>query len=167
LEQEAEDIQEESTPVIEEEEEEAETITQAKTSKKKKKKNKKMMSDDEFFFNDSMIEKKEDSTVKENFILEISVPSLNPDNEIKKIFGNSVLRQQKKKISRTTYFVTPKDHWPPYKNPGLEMKLINSDVFDTFGLFHSPEYSKIEDKFKYCVESHDPNNLMDLLHYHP
>jgi hypothetical protein len=168
LEQE-EEIQEEKTPVVEmeQEEEEEEITNQVKISKKKKKKNKKMMTDDDFLFNDSVTEKKEDTIVKENFILEISVPSLNPDNEIKKIFGNSVLRQQKKKISRTTFFVTPKDHWPPYKNPGLEMKLINSDIFDIFGLFHSPEYSKIEEKFKFCVESHDPNNLIDLLHYHP
>eukprot|EP01080_Neovahlkampfia_damariscottae_P005897 gene5897-9725_t len=159
--------QPEKDEIIQEEIEEEKEDINFKNQSKKKKKKKKKQTDDDFLIDKIEIKPEEIKKEKEVSILEIKVSNLNPDNEIKKIFGSNVLRSQKKKITRTTYFVTPKDHWPPYKNPGLEMKLINSDVFDTFELVYSPEYLKIEEKFKFCVESHDPNNLMELLHHHP
>ncbi|XP_074645332.1 ribosome quality control complex subunit TCF25-like [Tubulanus polymorphus] len=110
-------------------------------------------------------------------LLNVEHRNLNPENEMKKIFGSRVVqsaaennrRRQRNRIHhRSGWLAQPKDTWPPIQNEGLSMNLIEkSNGLMYFTFVHSTSYQQTQFRFLDAVESYDPQNIMDVLKYHP
>jgi len=110
-------------------------------------------------------------------VLSIELKALNPNYELRRIFGAKVLQnEQNKKRGRnrghlkTTYLVTPRDTWPPAGKSGISMKPVgskNSEGIQFFAFEHSLSYQQVQVSFLDAVESHDPDNLVGVINNHP
>ncbi|XP_071814167.1 ribosome quality control complex subunit TCF25-like isoform X2 [Apostichopus japonicus] len=99
---------------------------------------------------------------------------LNPDNEMKKIFGSQVvkhdLRQRKRnqRHYRSTWLTIPKPSWPSITKQGLSMEKASSQgEYNYFCYQHSKDYQQVQFKFLDAVESLNPNNIMELVRMYP
>jgi len=176
--------------------EEAPASRKAPGAKKKKKKNKKAKEISEPETKDS--EENIDDVIKEvcgadskeasgggfpisdisiRSLLHIDHRNLNPDNEMKKIFGSKVVAAEQKKASRRgnkirqsfTKLVTVKPEWPPVKGTGLFMELdgTSSTGFTSFIFRHNTSYQSVQKQFWSAVDSLHPENVMELVRRHP
>lgn len=123
-------------------------------------------------------------------LLSVQHKNLNPQYEMKRMFGSKVVADQQNKrrnnrgaprILKSTYLVNPKDNWPPVGKSGIYMNLVQAPeqplggsgskaveknvVF--FAFEHSPSYRQIQQKFLQAVESMDSDNIIKIINQHP
>ncbi|XP_063441257.1 ribosome quality control complex subunit TCF25-like [Mytilus trossulus] len=120
------------------------------------------------------IQDTEQSTVTSSMkaLLTVEHKNLNPDNEMKRIFGSRVVqaemsrRQPRNARARkkATWMSTPKDTWPPIGKIGLSMTLKETRNGVQYYIFeHSKDYQKIQFQFYEAVESLNPQNIANIL----
>lgn len=121
----------------------------------------------------------ETSKLNEKNLLAIQHKYLNPNNEMKKMFGSKVVQSDHKKkmrggsrahMPKATWMTTCKDTWPQMKKTGLSMNFLESKRgLNYFTFEHSQSYRAIENKFLEAVESLNPSNIVSIInehHYH-
>jgi len=109
-------------------------------------------------------------------ILKVENKFLNPENEMKRIFGSRVVqsennRSRKQRGGRTfqrgSNLVTPKPTWPNQKT-GVSMRTIESEEEGTwFTWDHSPQYQAVQMEFLTAVDSMDHRRIMNILNKNP
>merc|ERR1719376_677528 len=127
-------------------------------------------------------------------LMAIEPKNLNPENEMKKIFGSRVVMAEartggghggggaggaNRRGSRTRgphhhhvkhhWLIVPKPSWPhPGKN-GLSMKFLESDEDGNqiFTFDHSKDYQEVQQQFYQAVESIQPDYIVQILNVHP
>jgi len=116
-------------------------------------------------------------------LLSIEHKNLNPENEMKRMFGSKVVmadqhhrhkRGQRHRAphghSRSSHWlVVPKPGWPQASRTGLAMKFLESDKFGNqhFTFDHSASYQTIQKRFFHAVDSFNPEFIIQLLNEHP
>ncbi|KAL1117365.1 hypothetical protein AAG570_004691 [Ranatra chinensis] len=108
-------------------------------------------------------------------LLSIEHRTLNPNNELRRIFGTKIFQnEQVKKRGRSrshlksTWLVTPKDNWPQVGKPGLSMKLLETkNGIHYFAYEHSVNYQQVQLRFLDAVESLNPDNIVAIINTHP
>lgn len=108
-------------------------------------------------------------------VLSVEHRALNPNNELRRIFGSKILQnEQVKKRGRSrghlksTFLVTPKENWPPIGKPGLSMKLVESkNGLNYFAYEHSLNYQQVQMRFLDAVESLNPDNIVSIINMSP
>lgn len=108
-------------------------------------------------------------------VLNVEHRALNPNNELRRIFGSKILQtEQIKKRGRSrghiksTFLVTPKENWPPIGKSGLSMKLVESkNGINYFAYEHSLNYQQVQMKFLEAVESLNPDNIVSIINMSP
>lgn len=123
-------------------------------------------------------------------LLTIQHKNLNPQYEMKRMFGSKVVADQQNKrrnnrgaprILKSTYLVNPKDNWPPVGKSGIYMNLVQAPELPAggspksskdknvvyFAFEHSPSYRQIQQKFLHAVESMDSDNIIKIINQHP
>lgn len=108
-------------------------------------------------------------------VLSIEHRALNPNNEFKRIFGSKIIQSEQSKRRgrgrghlKTTWLVSPKEHWPPIGKPGLSMSLVKSENgVHYFTYEHSVNYQQVQLKFLEAVESLNPDNIVAIINTHP
>ncbi|XP_058121538.1 ribosome quality control complex subunit TCF25 [Anopheles ziemanni] len=126
-------------------------------------------------------------------LLNVQHKNLNPQYEMKRMFGSKVVGDQQNKrrnvrggarMLKSTYLVNPKDSWPPVGKSGIYMNLVQAPepgsstsasgpkaIFDKnviyFAFEHSPSYRQIQQKFLDAVESMDSENIIRIIKQHP
>ena len=111
-------------------------------------------------------------------ILSIENKHLNPENEMKRIFGSRVVsteavRHKKGRGGRATYqrsalLVTPRPTWPAGARSGLSMRPVESDEPGSWFTFdHSPTYQQVQMRFLSAVESLNPDLIVAILNTAP
>ncbi|ERL92131.1 hypothetical protein D910_09451, partial [Dendroctonus ponderosae] len=89
-------------------------------------------------------------------ILNIQHKHLNPNNELKRIFGSKVIQAEHKRKSRsgsrthlkTTWMVAYKEHWQQANKSGLSMALLETkDGINYFVYEHNQNYRQVENRF--------------------
>jgi len=125
--------------------------------------------------NDRVEEKTNHSLRK---ILSIENKHLNPENEMKRIFGSRVVsteavRHKKGRGGRVTYqrsalLVTPRPSWPAGARSGLSMRPVESEEPGSWFTFdHSPTYQQVQMRFLSAVESLNPDLIVAILNTAP
>ncbi|KAL5020913.1 hypothetical protein ScPMuIL_000068 [Solemya velum] len=173
-------------------------------SKKKKKKKKKKKTTQEESSADKVADDDIEATLREveeilfkgkgapNLIVDTSVPTfdtrgllnvehknLNPDNELRRIFGSRVIqssqsndrRQRNRGRQRSSWLAQPKHSWPTYAKTGLTMTVARSDNGQNgeqhFNFEHSHQYQQVQFQFLDAVETLNPQNIANVAQTHP
>lgn len=111
-------------------------------------------------------------------ILAVESKHLNPDNEMRRIFGSRVVqnesarhihrKQRGRSHVRGTLLVTARPSWPSGGRAGLSMRPIESDKPGQWFTFdHSAQYQAVQMKFLEAVDSLNPDTIVALLNQHP
>ncbi|WBW74388.1 ribosome quality control complex (RQC) complex subunit Rqc1 [Schizosaccharomyces osmophilus] len=107
-------------------------------------------------------------------LLSVNTSFLNPDLEIRKIFGRIVekrsVNSRRSNVRRRRYvLVQPQEGWPVLARSGLNMRLIEQtpDGVCFFEFTQSRAYQEVQETFEFYVQIYDPNNLFMLLRSHP
>ncbi|XP_019629666.1 PREDICTED: transcription factor 25-like [Branchiostoma belcheri] len=106
-------------------------------------------------------------------LLSVEHRHLNPENEMKRIFGASTVRGEQRSRTRNkqhkrSWLSQPKATWPPLSKSGISMKLIETKRgCQHFTFEHNRDYQKVQFDFLDAVESLNPNNITAVLHLHP
>jgi len=109
-------------------------------------------------------------------VLNIENKNLNPENEMKRIFGSRVVANESNRHRkargrphhRTCILVSPKPSWPSASRSGLSMRPVDSNQPGSwFTLDHSPTYQAVQMRFLSAVESLNPDLIVALLNTHP
>ncbi|CUS06843.1 unnamed protein product [Tuber aestivum] len=72
--------------------------------------------------------------------------------------------------SRRNIFIQPKGTWPNATSGGLGMEIVSVGLDGgptEFRFVHSTAYQDVQRQFKICVESMDPDRMVQLLHHNP
>nr|CAG4643427.1 EOG090X0BCY [Ilyocryptus agilis] len=179
-----------SSPVQDEEDQEdapaAQTGTKPKNNKSKKKKKRKPQLDEDEIPGADEDEFQEFSTSVNGHVpsvptkssnkevLSLEQKNLNPDNELKKIFGSKVVTAGQKKKARgrayvkSTWLINAKDNWLHMRKTGLSMSLDHAkDGCFYFKFEHNKEYRQIQFNFWDAVASLNPSNIVALVNKYP
>nr|CAG4648821.1 EOG090X0BCY [Polyphemus pediculus] len=159
------------------------TPTGAKSKKKFKRKTPKKSSENDVDLEEFLIENPSPQhsnpvttvrSVQNKFILSLEQKLLNPDNELKKIFGSKVIQSNQKKKARgrayvkSSWLMNSKENWAQIKKTGLSMSLDHSkDGLFYFKYEHNKEYRTVQLSFWEAVSSLDPSNIVSLLNVYP
>ncbi|XP_041454564.1 transcription factor 25-like [Lytechinus variegatus] len=107
-------------------------------------------------------------------LLAIEHKHLNPENELRRIFGASVIRNEQRQRGRNrqyqkaTWLVTAKQSWPKMTKTGLSMIHITTEGrYHIFEYEHSKDYQNIQFDFLDAVETMNPANIMAIMNAHP
>lgn len=109
-------------------------------------------------------------------LLTVEHKHLNPDTEMKRIFGARVIRDEQgsrrrvnsRRKQRATWMAQPQDNWPPIGKTGLSMSLKETkNGHKYFAYEHSSQYQQVQFKFYEAVESLDPQNIGNILQMQP
>ncbi|XP_069986602.1 ribosome quality control complex subunit TCF25 [Penaeus vannamei] len=108
-------------------------------------------------------------------LLMVEHKHLNPQNEMKRIFGSRVVQANENKrrgrpsrSGRSTWIVQGQPQWSQHQKPGISMVLVDSDTpYPVFKYVHSTAYQQFQFKFLEAVESLNPENIMTLLNLEP
>ncbi|RXG56985.1 Transcription factor 25 [Armadillidium vulgare] len=107
---------------------------------------------------------------------------LNPQNEMKRIFGARVVqateaanrrRNQRQgsgtsRSNRGTWIVQGQPYRAQHSKPGISMVLVESTPsYNLFKFQHNTTYQQTQFKFLEAVESFNPDNILNLLHREP
>ncbi|XP_064640129.1 ribosome quality control complex subunit TCF25-like [Lineus longissimus] len=112
------------------------------------------------------------TTMTMRALLNVEHKHLNPDTEMRRIFGSRVVqseqtrrnRNRNRQYHKSTWLAHPKDTWPPMGKTGLSMRLLETKQGNQFFAFeHNQAYQEIEFKFLDAVESFDPQNIVNVL----
>jgi len=103
-------------------------------------------------------------------VLTIEHRLLNPENELRKIFGTRVLsgdssyRRRNKPVSHKAWLIQPDSNWTKRGKVGLSMELINTaGNVSYFKFVHSKEYQDVQFLFLDAVESSNHHNIARVL----
>ncbi|KAL1379030.1 hypothetical protein pipiens_000509, partial [Culex pipiens pipiens] len=103
-------------------------------------------------------------------LLSVQHKNLNPQYEMKRMFGSKVVADQQNKrrnnrgaprILKSTYLVNPKDNWPPVGKSGIYMNLVQAPEQPLGG-----SGAKTVEK-NAAVESMDSDNIIKIINQHP
>ncbi|XP_071484807.1 ribosome quality control complex subunit TCF25-like [Diadema antillarum] len=107
-------------------------------------------------------------------LMAIEHKHLNPENELRRIFGSNVIRSEQRHRGRNrpyqkpTWLVSAKPTWPKMSKTGLSMKHISTEGrYQTFSYEHSKDYQNVQFDFLDAVESMNPANIMAIVNAHP
>ncbi|XP_061196986.1 ribosome quality control complex subunit TCF25-like [Saccostrea echinata] len=109
-------------------------------------------------------------------LLTVEHKNLNPDNELKRIFGSRVIqaetsRRRQRNMPmrrRASWLATPKDTWPHIGKTGLTMSLKETQGNVNYFVYeHNHQYQQVQFQFYDAVESLNPQNIMDIVRSHP
>lgn len=124
-------------------------------------------------------------------LLLIQHKNLNPQHEMKRIFGNKVIHAEQQKRNRnqrgpsrplkSILLVTPKETWPPVSKIGIYMNLVQplEDSTGTvkkpgheknliyFAFEHSSTYRQVQQKFLAAVESMNSDFIVQIINQQP
>ncbi|KAK6983179.1 Transcription factor 25 [Biomphalaria glabrata] len=106
-------------------------------------------------------------------LLHIDYRHLNPETELKRIFGSQVVRgehprnrrQRNRPFHRSGRLVQPRDTWHSTSGSGLSMKYLGDT--EGFVFEHSSAYQKVQQQFYDAVESGLPELIINILREHP
>ena len=123
----------------------------------------------------------ESQKVHKKSLLIVEARHLNPENEMKRMFGSKVIQaslaeqvsQQRKRgrhrhsITRNWTLVNPKN-WQNIGKCGLSMEYVEKvDDVMYFNIVHNKMYQSVQFIFLDAVESYNPDNLVAILNSHP
>lgn len=100
---------------------------------------------------------------------------LNPDNEMKRIFGPKIIQAEQNKrrgrnrgYVRSMWLVQSRQNWPHVGKPGIIMNLLeNKNCVQHFTFEHNHYYQQIQFRFLDAVDSFNPDNIVAILNMHP
>lgn len=115
-------------------------------------------------------------TVNMKPLLHIDYRNLNPDTEMKRMFGSDLFkgeqnqrnrntRQRNRPVLRSTKLVQTKDTWHSTGGSGLSMKYLGEE--HGFVFEHSLAYQKLQHRFLDGIESGLPENIFSILQDNP
>lgn len=120
------------------------------------------------------------STPLQKNVLQVFNKNLNPQTELKRLFGKVVNQEQQKKRRggnfrplKPSLMTNPKDSWPPINRSGIYMNLVQNPTDCTnrnllyFSFEHSQTYRNVQQKFLQSVESIDSNNIVQIINMQP
>ena len=108
-------------------------------------------------------------------LLGIEYKNLNPENEMKKIFGSRVVQAENRTkrghgggrsrapLRSSHSIIVPKAQWPnPGKTGGLSMRFVDSDKdgYQYFTFEHSQQYQTVQNQFFEAVETMNPDFIV-------
>ncbi|CAN0888933.1 Transcription factor 25 [Linum grandiflorum] len=119
-------------------------------------------------------------------ILLVDPKHLNPDNELRRIFGSKVVKSIEKDSqqanssrqvrgggrrgnhhTRKTVLVSPSEHWPRWDG-SLSMEFLESkEGLQYFRYVYSSSYSQAQRSFEAAKAIHDLNGIASILLHHP
>lgn len=110
----------------------------------------------------------------EKSLLSVDQRNLNPENEMRRIFGSRVVQSEQAKrrgrgrVYGRTAVLVPGRNWQHIGKPGISMELVETrgDVH-YFTFEHSKSYQAIQFQFLDAVETFNPDNIVALLNQHP
>ncbi|KAL3275121.1 hypothetical protein HHI36_019892 [Cryptolaemus montrouzieri] len=108
-------------------------------------------------------------------ILHVQHKHLNPNNELKRIFGSKIIQSEHKRKNRgiraytkAVWMSNCKENWPQVGKSGISMNLLETkNGIQYFAYEHSQSYRTIQNKFYEAVESLNPNNIVAIINEHP
>ncbi|CAH1169502.1 unnamed protein product [Phaedon cochleariae] len=115
--------------------------------------------------------KQDKSTIRKNS-LSVQHKHLNPNNELKRIFGSKIIQSEHKRKNRgggrghvkTTTMVNCKENYPNPSKSGLSMNYIeNKNGLLYFSYEHSQSYRQVQNRFLDAVESLNPDNIVSII----
>ncbi|XP_014777953.1 transcription factor 25 [Octopus bimaculoides] len=129
----------------------------------------------EFPIQENKVSDKEIAANHARSIFNVEHRHLNPEYELKRLFGSRVIKSEltsrrNRKGRPTPWLSTPKDNWPPYVKTGLSMSLVKTADDGSQQMFtfeHNHQYQEIQFKFYDAVESLNTNTIADILQDHP
>ncbi|CAE1313418.1 Transcription factor 25 [Acanthosepion pharaonis] len=185
----------------EEEKPQRKKVSLQKKKKKKKPKNLRLIKENKSDYTETMIEDEIDASLREvnailgnitngitectkqqsalsancRSLLNVEHRNLNPDNEMKRIFGSRVIQSEQphkraKRGRSTTWMATPKDTWPMYSKTSLTMSVLETAPDGNWQMFtfeHGPPYQQLQLAFYDAVMSVNSENIVRLLHDNP
>ncbi|KAL1518069.1 hypothetical protein ABEB36_001750 [Hypothenemus hampei] len=117
-----------------------------------------------------------EKTSQRKTLLSVQHKHLNPNNELRRIFGSKIIQAEHKRKYRggsrahmkTTFMATCHPNWPHISKSGLSMSLLEfKDGCQYFTYEHSQSYRQVENKFLQAVESFHPDNIVSIINEHP
>ncbi|XP_042222983.1 transcription factor 25-like isoform X2 [Homarus americanus] len=120
------------------------------------------------------VEKSTNDKVTRN-LLTVEHKHLNPQNEMKRIFGSRVVQANENKrrgrtgrLIKSTWIVQGHPSWSHHPRPGISMVVAETTpAYPVFKYVHSQSYQQLQFKFLEAVESLNPENIMMLLNPEP
>ncbi|CAL8100993.1 unnamed protein product [Orchesella dallaii] len=123
-------------------------------------------------------EKKEPAVSKElqafEQVFKIDNKLLNPEFELKKIFGAKVInyergKQGQRRVYRQTRLIDPRDNWRSVVGAGISMSFVESNKqgYMYFKFEHNKEYQEVQKQFIRAVNTLNPDNIVTILKVHP
>ncbi|KAG0724450.1 Transcription factor 25 [Chionoecetes opilio] len=121
------------------------------------------------------VEKTSSHKPKKN-LLTVEHKHLNPQNEMKRIFGSRVVQASENnrrrgrtgKSGRSTWIVPELISWTRHPRPGISMGVAEATQgCQAFKYVHSQTYQQCQFRFLDAVESLNPENIMMLLNQEP
>ncbi|XP_023012489.1 nuclear localized protein 1 [Leptinotarsa decemlineata] len=118
---------------------------------------------------------KQDKTSYRKNTLSVQHKHLNPNNELKRIFGSKVIPTDHKRKNRSggrghakpITMVNCRDSYPNAGKSGLSMNYIeNKNGIQYFSYEHSQSYRQVQNKFLDAVESLNPDNIVAIINDH-
>ncbi|XP_045606255.1 ribosome quality control complex subunit TCF25 isoform X1 [Procambarus clarkii] len=109
-------------------------------------------------------------------LLNVEHKHLNPQNEMKRIFGSKVVQANENnrrrgrtgRSVRSTWIVQGHPNWAAHPRPGISMVVAESTpTYPVFKYVHSQTYQQFQFRFLEAVESLNPENIMTLLNHEP
>ncbi|KAG1649817.1 Transcription factor 25 [Nymphon striatum] len=107
-------------------------------------------------------------------LLTVAHKHLNPNNEMRKMFGSKVVhaeqskrRGRHKSHSKATWLVAHRPNWPPLDKLGLSMIHDESKGSQFFRFEHSKQYQNVQFQLQAAIESFNPENIAALLRVYP
>nr|CAG4645738.1 EOG090X0BCY [Lynceus sp. MCZ IZ 141354] len=176
------DVEEDHSPIENHPEPSAESLgTKPRKKKTKKKaKNVKTAVEDEIDLDDVELQENPHfasngtKPVKSRYFLSIEKKDLDPENELRRIFGARVVQKDQKRRVRgrihikPTWLVTPNMHWAQMGKSGLSCSIdCHKDNCTYFKYEHKREYRKIQQQFWAAVDSLNPENIIGLVNAYP
>lgn len=117
----------------------------------------------------------ENCQIEEIPVLNIQQRYLNPNNELKRMFGSKVVnitndfkKKSRGRSIKASVIVLPKDTWMPITKQGVSMKLVEKKNNCTYFTFeHSHSYQNIQKEFLSAVSSSTPDDIVRIINDYP
>ncbi|KAL3195416.1 hypothetical protein MRX96_015877 [Rhipicephalus microplus] len=128
-----------------------------------------LLADDQHSHEDKLNHSQEDEVAAS-----VRERNLNPENELRRIFGSRVVQaEQAKRRGRGHFYgrtavLVPSRNWYHGVKPGINMELLETEGDVHFFTFeHTKSYQAIQFQFLDAVETFNPDNIVALLNQHP
>lgn len=123
----------------------------------------------------AVVDKTPNDKIRRN-LLTVEHKHLNPQNEMKRIFGSRIVQANESnrrrgrtgRSTRSTWIVQGQVNWAQHPKAGISMTVVESTpTYQVFKYVHSSAYQQFQFKFLEAVESLNPENIMTLLNREP